>query len=135
MPKRGGGQSATSLQSVQNAKKRLTKLLKTAQGDVQDILEKEAQKIYHEAVALTPYKTGKLEASVYVRVSKDKHNPGLLIGASAIDPNTGYNYAGIQHENEEFNHPIKGQHHYLTIPLNKGYRRIQTAIRKRMKQW
>lgn len=126
--------SATTLKSIKAAKARLTKLLKATQYNVQDILEREASKIQEEAVALTPYKSGKLEASVRVSVSKSKTEPGLNISASARDPRSGYDYAAIQHERTDFEHPIKGQAHYLIEPFNRGTRRIKYAISKRLKE-
>lgn len=130
----GKGASATTTQSVKAAKARLTRILKTCQVDFNDILEREAPRIYAEAVARTPYRTGRLEASVKVSVSKSKTTPGLNISASAQDPQTGYNYAAIQHENENFSHDIKGTPHYLSEPFEKGTRRIKYAMNKRLKE-
>ena len=82
--------SATSTKSLQRAKKNLTKFLKELDTVPVQELEKSAQTIKAEAIAQTPYKTGKLEKSVYVRVSRDKRRPGLVAGASAKD--NGYDY-------------------------------------------
>lgn len=125
------GSSVTSLQSVQDAKKRLTNFIKTLETVPVKILEEEAVKIQAEAKSETPVKTGKLENSVRVKVSKDKRRPGLLIKASAIDG--GYNYAGIQHENTTFKHPIKGKAHYLKDPFERGTERIIRRLRKEVK--
>lgn len=124
-------QSATSLKSVQDAKKRLTKFLKTLDTVPTQILEQEAGKILTQARQETPYKTGKLEQSVYVRVSRDRRRPGLVIGASARSK--GFNYAGIQHENTSFHHPIKGKAHYLRDPFNRGIRRIKRRLKQEVK--
>lgn len=95
------------------------------------ILEEEAIKIQAEAKSETPFKTGKLEDSVRVKVSKDKRRPGLLISASARSE--GYNYAGIQHENTQFKHPIKGKAHYLKDPFDRGTDRIIRRLRREVK--
>lgn len=124
-------QSATSLKSVQDAKKRLTKFLKTLDTVPTQILEQEAGKILTQARQETPYKTGKLEQSVYVRVSRDRRRPGLVVGASA--KSKGFNYAGIQHENTEFQHPIKGKANYLKDPYNRGIRRIKRRLKQEVK--
>ena len=126
------GSSATSTKSVQDARKHLTQFLKKLDTVPSEELEKSATKIYAEAIALTPYKTGKLERSVYVRVSKDKRRPGLVAGASARSK-YGYNYAGIQHENESFNHPIKGQAHYISEPFNKEVKNLKRRIKRKLK--
>lgn len=125
------GSSATSQQSVQDAKKRLTKFIKTLETVPTKILEEEAIKIQAEAKSETPFKTGKLEDSVKVKVSKDKRRPGLLISASARSG--GYNYAGIQHESTQYKHPIKGKAHYLKDPFDRGTDRIIRRLRKEVR--
>ena len=124
--------SATGQKSVQDARKHLTQFLKKLDTVPTEELEKSASVIYAEAVALTPYKTGKLERSVYVRVSKDKRRPGIVAGASALS-DKGKNYAGIQHENTEFHHPIKGQAHYISEPFNKEVKNLKRRIKRRLK--
>ena len=64
-------QSATSLKSVQDAKKRLMKFLQTLDTVPTEILEQESGKILAQAKQETPFKTGKLEDSVYVRVQRE----------------------------------------------------------------
>lgn len=123
--------SATSLKSIQDAKKRLTKFLKTLETVPTDELERTAERIYSEAIAQTPYNTGKLESSVYVRVSRSKTKPGLITGASAIEH--GYNYAAIQHENENYEHPIKGKAHYISDPFKKEVALMRRRIRRRLR--
>ena len=126
------GSSTTATKSVQDAIKRLRKFQKDIQEIPLEELQKSASIIKAEAIAKTPYKTGKLERSVYVRVSKDKRRGGLVAGASARSKG-GYNYAGIQHENTSFNHPVKGEAHYISEPFNKEIRNLQRRIRRRLK--
>lgn len=125
------GQSATSLQSIKDSKAKLTKFLKTLETVPSQILAEEAETIQREARQETPYKTGKLEKSVHVRVSKDRRRPGLIVQASARS--NGYNYAGIQHENRQFRHPIKGKAKYLQDPFNRGVERIKRRLRNEVK--
>jgi hypothetical protein len=129
MSKRGA--SATSQKSVQDARKRLTNFIKKLDTVPIEELEKSAQRIKADAIAKTPYKTGKLERSVYVRVSKDKRRPGIVAGASARSK-SGYNYAGIQHENESYQH-TKGQAHFISEPFNAEVKRLKQRIRRRLK--
>ena len=123
--------SATSLKSIQDAKKRLTKFLKTLETVPTDELEHTAERIYSEAIAQTPYNTGKLESSVYVKVSRSKTKPDLVAGASAREH--GYNYAAIQHENENYKHPIKGKAHYISDPFKKEVDLMRQRIRRRLR--
>ena len=125
--------SVASLKSIKDAKRNLTKFLHALETVPVEELERTANRIYEEAVAQTPYKTGELEASVYVKVSKSKSNPGLSAGANAHNPNTGYNYAVIQHENKDFDHPIKGKAHYIIDPFKKEINLMQRRIRRRLR--
>lgn len=126
------GFSATTSKSVQRARKNLTKFLKTIDTVPLDVLNEEAPRIYADEIAHTPYRSGKLEDSVYCRVSNDKKCPGIVTGASARSPG-GYNYAGIQHENTSFTHPIKGTAYYIRDPFNRGVKRIKCKISRRLK--
>lgn len=123
--------SATRQASVQNSIKNLSKFLKKLDTVPVSELEKSAQIIKANAIAQTPYKTGKLERSVYTRVSKDKNRPGLRAGASARSP-TGYNYAGIQHENESFQHPIKGKAHFISDPFDAEVKNLKRRLREEL---
>lgn len=123
--------SATSVASVQAAKNRLTKFLKTLDTVPLEELEKTAQAIKVKAIAQAPYKTGKLEQSIYVRVSRDKRRPGLVAGASA--KSSGYDYAGIQHENTQYHHPIKGKAHYISDPFNQEVTNLKRRLRRKLK--
>ena len=125
------GASATSQKSVQDARKNLTNFLKQLDTIPVEELEKSAQTIKAEAIAKVPYKTGKLERSIYVRVSKDKRRPGIVAGASARSKD-GYNYAGIQHENEDYRH-TKGQAHFISEPFNKEVERLKQRLKRRLK--
>ena len=125
------GASATSQRSVQDARKRLTNFLKLLDTVPTEELEKSAQRIKTEAIAKVPYKTGKLERSIYVRVAKDKKRPGIVAGASARSKD-GYNYAGIQHENLNYQH-TKGQAHFISEPFNAEVKRLKQRIRRRLK--
>lgn len=125
------GFSATSVKSVREAQERLRKYLRTIETVPYDELSKEAVKLEREAKAETPYKSGKLEDSVRATVSKSQKGATLLLRASARSK--GYNYAGIQHENTSFNHPIKGKAHYLRDPYNRAVKRLKARLKKRMK--
>lgn len=120
--------SATSTKSVQRARKNLTDFLKKLDSVPVEEIAKSAQTIKAEAIAQTPYESGKLEKSVYVRVSRDKKRPGIVAGASARAG--GFNYAGIQHEETSYEHPIKGKAHYISDPFNDEVKKLKKRIRK-----
>lgn len=123
------GRSATSTQSVQDAKKGLQRFLRKIETRPTQILEEAAQILKAEIIAEVPYDTGRLERSVRVAVAKDKKRPGLNASASARNPNTGYNYAGIQHEYTGYHH-TKGKDHFISDP----FKRITKHIEKRFRE-
>lgn len=125
------GASATSQASVQNARKNLTKFIKTLDTVPTEELERSAQTIKANAIAKVPYNTGKLEHAIYARVAKDKRRPGIVAGASARS-SKGYNYAGIQHENESYHHD-KGQAHFISEPFDEEVEKLKKRIRRRLK--
>lgn len=127
---RGG--SATSQQSVQDAKKKLQRFLRKLDTIPTQILTEEAETLYSEIIAAVPYKAGKLERSVRVTVARDKRRPGLNASASALS-SSGYNYAGIQHENEDFEHSKEGaKAHYISDPFERATERIEDKMRERL---
>ena len=126
------GSSATSQASVKNAKQNLRDFLKTLETVPPEELQKSAQIIYQEAIAMVPYQTGKLERSIYVRVSKDKRRGGIVAGASARSAR-GYNYAGIQHENTSFKHPIKGEDHYISKPFERETENLKRRLMEKVR--
>lgn len=122
---------ASSVQSVLDAKKRLQVLLKKLDTVPREELERSAQIIKENAIAQTPYKSGNLERSVYARVTGPKNRPQISVGANAFSQ--GYNYAGIQHESESFQHPIKGKAHYISDPFNEEVDRLKKRLREELK--
>lgn len=123
--------SATSQKSVQDAIKDLTRFIKKLDEVPTAELEKSALTMKAEMIAQTPYKTGRLEKSVYTMVSKDKRRPGIRAGASARAH--GINYAGIQHENTNFKHPVKGKAFFIRDPFVAETQRLKDRLRKELK--
>lgn len=119
--------TATNSEQVQNAKKKLQKLLRQVQIVPIQILAQEAVRVEAEAKNETPLKSGKLESSVKVSVSRSKSKPGLNLQASARSK--GFNYAGMQHD-RVFNHPLKGKDHYLSDPFKRAVARIKKKLKK-----
>lgn len=126
------GGSATSQKSVQDAIKDLTRFIKKLDTVPMAELSESAAVMKAEIIAQTPYKTGKLERAVYVKVSKSRYRPGLRAGASARSK-SGYNYAGIQHENTDFEHPIKGKAFYIRDPFIAETVRLKKRLREELK--
>ncbi len=122
------GYSATTSSSVKDAKKELTEFLKTLEKVPSEIIADEADRLLKEARLEAPRDTGKLENSIKVKVSKSKRTPGLLISASARK--NGVSYAGIQHDNTHFRHPVKGKAHYLSDPYHRSIKRIKKKLEK-----
>lgn len=124
--------SATAQASVQDAIKDLTKFLKTLDTVPIKELTESAATMKAEMIAQAPYETGRLERSVYTTVSRDKGRPGIRAGASARS-SRGYNYAGIQHENESFKHPVKGKAFFIRDPFVAETERLKERLREELK--
>jgi hypothetical protein len=124
--------SATNQKSVKDAKDRLRKYLRTVETIPKEVLTAEARRVQQEAREEAPYQSGKLESSVRASVSNATHATTLNLSASARS-SKGYNYAGIQHENTNFKHPIKGKANYLRDPYNRAVARIRRKIKQGLK--
>ena len=126
------GASATSQRSVQDAKKHLQQFLRKLGTVPVQVLTEERDTLYAEIIAEVPYETGALERSVKVTVARDKKRPGLNARASARSKK-GYNYAGIQHEEESFHHPKEGaKDHFISDPFERATERIKQALREEL---
>lgn len=126
------GASATSRKSVQDAKKHLQQFLRKLDSIPTAVLTEEAPRLYSEIIAEVPYETGRLERSVKVTVARDKRRPGLNASASARSKK-GYNYAGIQHEDESFHHPKQGaKDHFISDPFDRATERIKEKMREQL---
>lgn len=126
------GRSATSQKSVQDAVKNLTRFLRKLDTIPQQELERSAITLKAEEIAQAPYREGKLERSIYVLVSRDKTRPGLRTGASACSA-SGYNYAGIQHENTDYAHPVKGKAHFISDPFEAEIADLKKRLQRELK--
>lgn len=65
-----------------------------------------------------PEGVGRLASAINVKSRKLMKSCSVTVTARVNDPNTGYNYAYIQHENEEFSHDKEGaKAHYVEDPF------------------
>lgn len=107
--------------------------------DVEDLIKKQDTRMRNEvsllgvevltqAQSLAPYKTGALEAGIRLQRMGNQHMSGFTISASAINPNTGYDYAMIQHENLDYKH-TKGQAKYIEQPMQEAVDRFATRMK------
>lgn len=132
----GSKVSRRSNVQISNSIKSLSKFIKKLDTVPTEILTEEAVRIEAEARLLTPigdgskHPAGRLQKGVKVSVSKNKRAPGIYAIASAVAH--GYNYAGVQHENEEFNHPRGGQAKYLEKPFLEGVERIINRLEEEL---
>lgn len=107
----------SSTEGVKECVNNLSKYLRKAETVTNENLEELAFKVKRRAIQLAPYKTGRLEAGVYVIVSRSATKPGIRAGAVAM--HKGFNYAPIQHENESFEHPVKGEAKFVLKALEE----------------
>lgn len=123
----------SNIKSIDRAIRNLNKFLNSLESVPSEELDRTASQIKAKAIAQTPYRTGVLERSVYVDVVKDSTQQTIIAGASAKSER-GYDYAGIQHENTTFNHPVKGKAHYISDPFKQEVSNMKRRIRRRLKK-
>lgn len=123
----------SNIKSIDRAIRNLNKFLNSLESVPSEELDRTASQIKAKAIAQTPYHTGVLERSVYVDVVKDSTQQSIIAGASAKSER-GYDYAGIQHENTTFNHPVKGKAHYISDPFKQEVYSMKRRIRRRLKK-
>ena len=92
------------------------------------LLERASDYIYSEAVDLVPIRTGRLQDSIEVTVSKSPRYPGIIATATAINPKTGFDYAYEQETNESYRHRNGGQAHFLEQPFRKYVKKIYSSM-------
>lgn len=123
----------SNIKSIDRAIRNLNKFLNSLESVPSEELDRTASQIKAKAIAQTPYRTGVLERSVYVDVVKDSTQQTIIAGASAKSER-GYDYAGIQHENTTFNHPVKGKAHYISDPFKQEVYNMKRRIRRRLRK-
>lgn len=118
--------------SPQRALKNLQKFLNDLERVPSEEIIKTGESLKEKAIAQAPYSTGKLERSIEVEVTTTPGKYGIKASASALNE-VGYDYAGIQHENTEYQHPVKGKAHYIRDPFYQETRNLQRRLKRRLK--
>lgn len=118
--------------SPQRALKNLQKFLNDLERVPAEEITKTGERIKEKAIAQAPYSTGKLERSIVVEVTTTPGKYSIEASASALSER-GYDYAGIQHENTEYQHPVKGKAHYIRDPFYQETENLRRRLRGRLK--
>lgn len=87
-----------------------------------------------KSMNLAPVDTGKLRKSVDPDVKIRGHKITASVTFSAKNPETGYDYALIQHEDLTFKHPKGGQAKYLEQPLKENQERYKKYVADKVKE-
>lgn len=120
-----------SLEGIVDAKNDLEDYLKWVDKNLDTEVDKLAENIYVAALKIVPYDTGRLSAGIYARRSKAKGKRGIVVGAVAKNKKN-YNYALIQHENEEYFHDYPREAKFIEKPfddeLEKFYERMRDTL-------
>lgn len=132
MAKRGF--SARNTKSTYNAERRLRRLLQKCDTVMEDTFVTSAAILESEIKREVPYLTGALQRSVMVELLKDGNGKWRIIAdAKAYNERTNYNYAGIQHENEAYQHTEGRKAHYISDPMQRSIDRIKVRLREEIK--
>jgi len=109
--------SVTGLREVQNG---FNKAFKKISGATMKSLMDVGFDLKKEAVQLAPIDTGELRRSGYVDPT----------GNLKVEVGFNQEYAEIQHESLEFNHPQGGQAKYLEQPFKQNFNKYIESIKK-----
>lgn len=107
---------------------RFAKRIEDVSGNV---LLEEAARIKEQAILEVPVESGDLRDSISVTVSGSKLRKTLTASASSV--HRGYDYAGVQHDDETLNHPNGGKAKYIEDPFNAGVSRIIARLEDDLK--
>lgn len=113
--------SSVSVKGLQN----LESIINDIPNRTKKGIEKAMGIIYDASQPLVPVDTGALKRSGKI----EEVNNGMKIKYHSENPNNGYNYAVIQHENTSFNHRV-GQAKYLEDAIKSNMDKIEEAIVK-----
>ncbi len=113
---------------LQEVKEDLRRMLKENHTLQIRLLERASDYIYSEAVDLVPVRTGRLQDSIEVTVSKSPRYPGIIATATALNPETMFDYAYEQETNESYKHRNGGQAHFLEQPFRKYVKKIYRKL-------
>ena len=111
---RNVNQVRRSLRGLKNKVRKA--VIEAAEDNMIDLADK--------AFDLAPKDTGRLESSANPEVEVKGNRVNGKVTFSAKNPETGYDYALIQHE-VPFNHPKKGEWKYLEKPLKENARKYK----------
>jgi hypothetical protein len=117
----------TIRRNIKNMKKEVRqKTIEAFEDVVLDLADK--------ALNLAPKDTGRLRKSADPEV-KVKHNKvTATVTFSAKNPDTGYDYAMIQHEDMSFKHPNGGQAKFLEQPLKENQNRYRREVANKIRE-
>ena len=107
---------------------------KEVKKEVINTLEDIALDLADKALNLAPVDTGRLRKSADPEVIISNNKARANVTFSAKDPETGYDYALIQHEDLTFKHPNGGQAKYLEQPLKRNAGRYKQELEKAVKK-
>lgn len=134
--------SKVRITGVRQAIHKLTTLINVSGPIVDEELRTLSTNIVIQARELAPRSTekrprhamGTLQQGITVTMKPDFAKPGIVAKSIAKAPYKGrFNYAPIQHENEQFSHEVGGPH-YLSIAVHDQWILLAKRLRERIKQ-
>ena len=128
---RGYSVSKSASYQIQRERDNLGRFKKVVESTPYKILKEESSRILREMQLQVPYDSGDLYRSLRCEVTGQLTKPRLEASASSV--HKGYDYAGIQHDTEWFNHPSGGKWHYVEDPFNSGVARIERRFEEEIK--
>lgn len=121
-------------ESLQQERDKLGRFTKMFDGKAYSILVEEITRAQQEVQMQVPVDTGRLKTGSYITLdpSSGKLRPTIIGSAEAIDPDTGEEYAEIQHETTTFKHPNGGKPFFIRDPFVDMVARIDRRFRSEL---
>lgn len=116
---------------IKQLRDELGRFAKRVEDIPEQVMLEEAARIKEQAILEVPVESGDLRDSISVTVSGSKLRKTLVASASSV--HRGYDYAGVQHDDETLNHPHGGKAKYIEDPFNAGVERIITRLEDDLK--
>jgi len=125
MPVRASGDTAFSIKGIKNVERTLKRIARATAAEMPSALYEAGEGIMRQSKEIVPVKTSALKNSGRV------HDPETRGGSIRVQLSYGgaaSDYAIVQHERTDYNHPGQGEPKYLQRPLNEARTKLARQL-------
>lgn len=120
--------------NLQQERDRLGRFVKMFEGRTYQIMVEEVWRAQEQVNMQVPVDTGRLRAgsAITLDTSEGIRKPKIVGSAEAYDPDTGIDYAPIQHDTIGFRHPNGGKPFFIRDPFNEMVNRLDRRFKEEL---